>query len=166
MDVPHIFLGRPWLYDRNVSHNGRENTYTFRYMNKNIILNPCRPRDLLSSPSPKPSPTLSSPHSVSTHPRGTISLLHHRPFERLGNSNKFFLTILAKELASDSIAFPNVPSGDLSLRDLPVEIDDLLKEFVDVVPEELPSELPPLRDIQHALTWSLVPNCLTFLIIG
>jgi len=156
MDIAHILLCHPWLYDRNVSHNGRENTYAFRYMNKNITLNPCRLRELPSSPGSKPSPTLSSPQSVSTPPRGTISLLHHRPFERLGNSNKFFLTILARELASDSIAFPNVPSGDLSLRDLPVEIDDLLKEFVDVVPEELPSELHPLRDIQHAV--DLVPG--------
>ena len=156
MDVAHILLGRPWLYDRNVSHNGRENTYTFRYMNKNITLNPCRPRELLSSPGPKPSPTLSSPHSVSTPPRETISHIHHRSFEKLGNSNKFFVTILARELTSDSIVFPNVLSGDLSLQDLPVEIDDLLKEFVDVVPEELPSELPPLRDIQHAI--DLVPS--------
>jgi len=38
MDVAHILLGCPWLYDWNVSHNRRENTYTFRYMNKNITL--------------------------------------------------------------------------------------------------------------------------------
>ena len=75
------------------------------------------------------------------------------------------MIILARELTSDSIAFPNVLSGDLSLQDLPVEIDDLLKEFVDVVPQELPSELPPLHD-SMLLTWSLVLNCLTFPIIG
>ena len=50
MDVAHILIGRPWLYDQNVLYNGRENIYTFRYMNKNITLNPCRPRELLSSP--------------------------------------------------------------------------------------------------------------------
>jgi len=122
-------------------------------MNKTITLIPCRPRELLSSAGPKPSPTLSSPHSVSTPPTGTISLLYHRPFERLGNSNEFFLTILARELASDSIGFPNVHLG---AQDLPVEIDDMLKEFGDVVPEELPSELRPLRDIQHAI--DLVPG--------
>ena len=85
---------------------------------------------------------------MSTPSGGIISLLHHRPFERLGNSNKFFLTILVSELASDSIAFPNIPSSDPPLWDLPVEIDDLLEGFDDVVPEELPSELPPLRDIR------------------
>ena len=156
MGVADILLGRPWLYDRNVLHKGRQNTYTFRYMNKNITLNPCRPTELLSSPGPKPSPTLSSPHNVSAPPKGTISLLHHRSFERLGNSNKFFLTILARELVSDFIAFPNIPLDDLSLRDLLVEINDLLKEFLDVVPENLPSELPPLRDIQHTI--DLVPG--------
>ena len=85
-----------------------------------------------------------------------IALIHHRPFERLENSNKFFLTILARELTSNSIAFPNVPSGDLSRQDLLVEMDDLPKEFVDFVPEELPSEVPPLRGIQHAI--DLVPG--------
>jgi len=28
---------------------------------------------------------------------------------------------------------------------------DLIKEFANVVPEELPSELPPLRDIQYVI---------------
>ena len=136
MDVAHILLGRHWLYDRNVSHNGRENIYTFRYMNKNITFNSYRPKELLSSP------TLFSPNSVST-PRGNIFLLHHRPFERLGNSNKFFLTILARKLASYSIAFPNVPSSIPPFQDLLAEIDDILKELADVVPRTfLVSSLP------------------------
>jgi hypothetical protein len=28
MDVCHIFLGRPWQFDRNIIHDGRKNTYT------------------------------------------------------------------------------------------------------------------------------------------
>jgi hypothetical protein len=30
MEACHILLGRPWLFDRNVSHDGRENTYEFK----------------------------------------------------------------------------------------------------------------------------------------
>jgi hypothetical protein len=28
MDVFHVLLGRPWKYDRNFIHDGRNNTYT------------------------------------------------------------------------------------------------------------------------------------------
>jgi len=93
---------------------------------------------------------------VSAPPKGTISLLHHRPIERLENLNKFFLTILARELALDSIALPNVPSSDQPLQDHPVEIDDLFQEFAKVASKELPGELPPLHNIQHAI--ALVPS--------
>lgn len=31
MDVTHILLGRPWLYDLDVTNHGRENTYVFKY---------------------------------------------------------------------------------------------------------------------------------------
>ena len=40
-------------------------------------------------------------------------------------------------------------------------MNNLLDDFVDFVPNELPSELPPLRDIQHAIdliTGSQLPN--------
>jgi hypothetical protein len=28
MDVCHVLLGRPWMYDTNIIHDGRRNTYT------------------------------------------------------------------------------------------------------------------------------------------
>jgi len=69
----------------------------------------------------------------------------------LGNFTKFYLTIITRELASDSISFPNFsPIAILSTKIRP-KIDGLLKEFADIVQSELPGELPPLRDIQHAI---------------
>ena len=32
---------------------------------------------------------------------------------------------------------------------IPMEVQTLLKEFDDVIPEDLPIELPPMRNIQH-----------------
>ena len=57
---------------------------------------------------------------------------------------------MAKEVPPDSL-----------IVDVPLEVKNLLYDFVDMVPDELPSELPPLRDIQHAIdlvTGSQLPN--------
>ena len=42
MDACHVFLGRPWLFDRSVIHNGRMNTYTFTKDHKKITLTPLK----------------------------------------------------------------------------------------------------------------------------
>ena len=54
-----------------------------------------------------------------------------------------------------SISGKEVPS-DSSSVDVPLEVKNLLDDFVDMVPKELPNDLPPLRDIQHAI--DLVPG--------
>ena len=38
MTVCHLLLGRPWLYDRSVQHNGRANTYHLEFKGKKINL--------------------------------------------------------------------------------------------------------------------------------
>ena len=44
MDVAHVLLGRPWLYDLNVTNFGKDNIYSFKYKGKNIILRPAKPK--------------------------------------------------------------------------------------------------------------------------
>ena len=44
MDVTHVLLGRPWLYDLNVTNFGKENIYSFKYKSKNIILRLAKPK--------------------------------------------------------------------------------------------------------------------------
>ena len=38
MDACHLLLGRPWLFDRKVMHDGYLNTYTFQKDGKKITL--------------------------------------------------------------------------------------------------------------------------------
>nr|GEW13337.1 putative reverse transcriptase domain, zinc finger, CCHC-type, aspartic peptidase domain protein [Tanacetum cinerariifolium] len=45
MDGCHILLGRPWLYDRRVKHDGYRNTYTFKKDGVSIKLAPLNPKD-------------------------------------------------------------------------------------------------------------------------
>ena len=50
------------------------------------------------------------------------------------------LALMAQEVPSNS-----------SIVDVPLEVKNLLDDFVDMVPDELPSQLPPLRDIPHVI---------------
>jgi hypothetical protein len=40
MDVCHIFLGRPWNFERNAIHDGRKNTYTLEKNGRTHMLLP------------------------------------------------------------------------------------------------------------------------------
>jgi hypothetical protein len=40
MDVCHIFLGRPWRFDMNIIHDGRNNTYTLEKNGRTHMLFP------------------------------------------------------------------------------------------------------------------------------
>ena len=46
MDVGHIILGRPWLYDLDVTLHGRFNSYSFLFEGKKIMLNPLKPKPI------------------------------------------------------------------------------------------------------------------------
>jgi hypothetical protein len=42
MDVCHVFLGRPFQYDKNVIHYGRRNTYTLENNGRTHMLIPIK----------------------------------------------------------------------------------------------------------------------------
>ena len=42
MDGYHIVLGRPWQFDQNVVHNGKNNTHSFYFENRKINLLPSK----------------------------------------------------------------------------------------------------------------------------
>ncbi|GJY55132.1 reverse transcriptase domain-containing protein [Tanacetum coccineum] len=50
MDTYHLLLGRPWEYDRNTTHNGRANTYSFLFGGVKITLMPNKPKELVNKP--------------------------------------------------------------------------------------------------------------------
>eukprot|EP00268_Persea_americana_P067967 TRINITY_DN9411_c0_g1_i7.p3 TRINITY_DN9411_c0_g1~~TRINITY_DN9411_c0_g1_i7.p3 ORF type:complete len:121 (+),score=11.08 TRINITY_DN9411_c0_g1_i7:1608-1970(+) len=45
MDVGHIILGRPWIYDLDVTNFGRTNICVFNYKDKKVKLHPLPPKD-------------------------------------------------------------------------------------------------------------------------
>ena len=51
--VSHILLGRPWLFDRSVQHDGYENTYTLIRDGRKKILHPIMKILLVEQPEEK-----------------------------------------------------------------------------------------------------------------
>ena len=47
MTVCHLLLGRPWQYEKNVRHNGRDNTYQLNWQGKDVILRPMTPQQIV-----------------------------------------------------------------------------------------------------------------------
>jgi hypothetical protein len=130
MDVCHILLGRPWQYDRNVVHDGRMNTYTLEKDGKTHKLLPIKYKEV--------NPEVSS----------TILLM----------SGKELLTELEKD---EDPQFFVVRKSRIILTstrvdDLPEEIQELLGEFVDIIMDELPRSLPPMRSVSHHI--DLIPG--------
>jgi hypothetical protein len=46
MDVCHLFPGIPWQYDRNVIHDGRQNTYTMEKNGRTHMLLPIKDKEV------------------------------------------------------------------------------------------------------------------------
>ena len=131
MDVCYLLLGRPWKYDRKVIYDGVKNTYTFRKNGHKIVLAPLK----LAI--------------------ATVSKLE----EKNSLLSKFELK---KEIIAGSDVMALVAIEEIeSEKEIPKEVELILEEFVDVVPEEIPHGLRPMRDIQYQIDLvpgSILPN--------
>ncbi|XP_020690236.1 uncharacterized protein LOC110105185 [Dendrobium catenatum] len=127
MDVCHMILGRPWQYDNGDVYDCRQNTYSFEWKGRKIRL----------------------------LPHVTVSV-------DTSNKNKAVLNIVsgANFLAGQPsyiyavVAVDDPPSQSQAIQ--APEIAAVIQEFGDVMPADLPSELPPMRMIQHQI--DLVPG--------
>ena len=61
-----------------------------------------------------------------------------------------------QEMQFDVVSKPRVVLTNTSMDDLPEEIQELLENFVDIVVDELPNSLPPIRSINHHI--DLIPR--------
>jgi hypothetical protein len=130
MDFFHLLLGRPWKYDKNVIHERRMNTYT---LEKNG-----RTHMLLSIKDKEVKPKVSN-----------IVLLM---------SGKELLTKVKKKEEPQFIVVrkPKIILTSTRVDDLPEEVQKLLEEFADIVVDELPRSLLPIKSVSHHI--DLIPR--------
>jgi hypothetical protein len=130
MDVCHLLLGIPWKYDRNVVHDGRKNTYTLEKNGRTHILLPIKDKE------------------VKTEMSNIVLLMSGK--ELLNEVNKKehtqFIVVRKSKIVLTSTR----------IDDLPKEIQELLEEFADIVVDEIPCSLPPIRSIIHHI--NLIPG--------
>ena len=113
MDVCHVFLGRPWQFDTNVIHDGRNNTYTLEKNGRTDMLLPIEEK------------------KVKEEANKIILLM----------SGKELLSEVKKEWEMQFVVVrkPRVVLTSNSMDDLPEEVQELLENFVDIVVDELPN---------------------------
>ncbi|XP_074278641.1 uncharacterized protein LOC141602236 [Silene latifolia] len=132
MDACHLLLGRPWEFDRNTTHQGKENVYVFKHNGKRVTLTPLPPNQRgYGSPN--------MPEEVN----GVLFLSEAAMVKELRQEQPV-LFLLSRETNTEWN------------KDVPAEVQPLIKKYKEVFPTELPSGLPPLRGIEHHI--DLVPG--------
>ncbi|XP_023639598.1 uncharacterized protein LOC111830943 [Capsella rubella] len=138
MDACHLLLGSPWEYDRDATHRGKSNTYSFVFDDRTITLLPSKETTDPSLPSQLP-----GTNKISTPSKALLTLPKAAFEKHVGETDCIWALVSAPVFHSSS-------------GPLPTAFEDLLSTFQDVIPKDLPTGLPPLRDIQHHI--DLVPN--------
>ncbi|XP_020679784.1 uncharacterized protein LOC110097627 [Dendrobium catenatum] len=128
MDVGQIILGRPWLFDNDVHIYGRTNTCVFEHNGKKIKLIPSQPKNSKDEDKPTTPKIGKDPHLVTA-----------KEMDMEFTQGSPMYALVASEVNDDQE------------EPVPEEIKPLLEAFADVFPEDLPNQLPSLRDIQHVI---------------
>jgi hypothetical protein len=139
MDVCHLLLGKPWQYDRNVVHDGRKNTYTLEKNGRTHMLLPIKDKEV--------KPEVSN----------TVLLMSGKEILNEVKNKEDTQFVMVKK--------PRIVLTITRMDDLPEEIQELLEEFVDIVVDELPCSLPPIRSIIHhidLIPGAILPNKATY----
>ncbi|XP_056857254.1 uncharacterized protein LOC130506596, partial [Raphanus sativus] len=150
MEASHILLGRPWQYDRKVTHDGFANKHTFEFNGKKTTLVPLTPnevhQDQLQMQKKKEIdlPPEKNKHLNFYAKTGDIK-------RSLFSKQPVLLLVYKETLLNLTDCTPEYPS----------EMSDLLQEFGDVFPEDNPNGLPPIRGIEHQIDFvpgATLPN--------
>jgi hypothetical protein len=130
MDVCHILLGRQWQFDKNVTHDGRKNTYTLEKNGRTHMLLPIGEKKLKEE--------------FSTN----ILLM----------SGKELLKEVKKEQEMQFVVMrkTRVILTSTSMDNFPEEVQELFDNFTDIVVDDVPNSLPPIRSVIHHI--DLIPR--------
>ncbi|XP_059075260.1 uncharacterized protein LOC131875213 [Cryptomeria japonica] len=123
MDVCHILLGRPWQYDKYAKHDGRKNTYVIEKDGVTFTITPLKDEEPISQA------------------RNSVILV----------GEKEFLKSMEEKIGFAVLIRPNTIVAAEKVKEVPQEVQKLLNKYEDIVVDELPSSLLPMRYISHCI---------------
>src|SRR6266536_3084841 len=172
MQACSLLLGRPWQFDKNSVHHGRNNQYTLVHKDKHITLLPMTPdsisKDDINRASKAKQEQNKSENQIvakefeqqmkpnnkpSSHVASEIKLTSgcllatKSDIDDLDFSKSVCYAFVCKEAL---FSFEEVPSS------LPPAVINILQEFADIFPQDMRPGLPPIRGIEHQI--DLIPS--------
>eukprot|EP00253_Pinus_taeda_P013033 PITA_13033 len=123
MDVCHILLGRPWQYDRKVTHDGVMNCYKFKKDGVRHTLVPIKEE------------------------KGAAETSETKAL--LVSGKQFLKQVEGNEIGYVVVKKTRTVLLHKEITDLPMEIQKMLEEFTDIVVDYLPDKFPLKRSISH-----------------
>ena len=136
MEACSLLLGRPWQYDTDSLHHGRSNHYSFMFKGQKIIIHPMTPEQIVKDDLARaakhakqlePSPSTSNSEIKLNAP---VLLATCADFDDLRDAH---LPCYALVCSSVLVSLDDAPS-----LDIPPVVANLLQEYADVFPKDLP----------------------------
>jgi hypothetical protein len=155
MDACYLLLVQPWQYDNDSLHHGRSNYYSLVFKGQKIIIHPVTPEQIVkndlaratkTAKQQEPSPLSSNKSEIKLH--APVLLATRADFDDIRDAH---LPCYALICSSVLVSLNDAPS-----LDIPPAVANLLQEYADVFPKDLPPVLPPLCFIKHKI--NLIPG--------
>jgi hypothetical protein len=152
MEACSLLLGIPWEYDTDARHHGRSNTYTFRHKDKNINLLLLTLAEIVQADKDR---------AANTHKEPTNETEIQQQIKLKARVMLATKSDLLETHATDACCYALVCKDALfSIDDIAstllASVTNLLQQFRDVFPSELPPGLPPIHGIEHQI--DLIPG--------
>jgi hypothetical protein len=137
MEACSLLLGRPWQYDTDSLHHGRSNYYSFMFKGQKIVIHPMTPDQILKDDLSRATKIAQQVKSSSVAPitseiklNAHVLLATRADFDDLHEAHMPCYALVC------SCMF--VPLDDAPFLDTPFVVVNLLQEYDDVFPTDLP----------------------------
>ncbi|WVZ80346.1 hypothetical protein U9M48_027830 [Paspalum notatum var. saurae] len=124
MDASHILLGRPWQFDVDATHKGRDNIYSFIWNKRKIIILP-------------------------NQLNGSTPMVEEKNMLTISHTPSDFASDLKEANVCAALIVKGEAQPVAEITEIPKEVHGLLSEFQSILGE--PQHLPPLKEIQHRI---------------